>query len=287
VSLADIIVGTGAFKTGEFTLASGETSSYYVDAKLASCDPIVLATLAEHASAYMPGHDAVAGTVLGGVPLATAIAMETGRPLLMVRPEKKEHGTGRQVEGPALQGANVLVAEDVVTTGGSLIDAIQAVREDGYTVRHAVTIVDREAGAREALATARRSMREVSRPYALLVSRGTFAAAEVERDADPSEKEPGAGGGARPGTRGSHRTAGRIGHGREAALDRVLDALGGDEAVVATTGKLSRELYERRERTGTGHGRDFLNVGAMGSATPIGLGAALAETRQGVSGQQR
>lgn len=132
-----------------------------------------------------------------------------------------------------------------------------------------------ESGAREALEVARRTMRTESRPYALLVSRGTFEASAADRDRDVAVDEPGVGDGAPDGTRRRHPSGGGIGHGREAALDRVLDALGGDEAVVATTGKLARELYERRERTGTGHDRDFLNVGAMGSAAPIGLGVAL------------
>ncbi|MDX1612069.1 MAG: orotate phosphoribosyltransferase [Candidatus Thermoplasmatota archaeon] len=152
--LARIIVETGAFKTGEFTLASGEKSSFYIDAKLASTDPVVLSALAQHAALYAPGHQAIAGTVLGGVPFATALSLETGRPLLLVRPEPKEHGTGSQIEGQAPDGARVLVAEDVVTTGGSLIRAIEAVRDEGYTVDHAVTIVDRQAGGHEALAEA-------------------------------------------------------------------------------------------------------------------------------------
>lgn len=151
VSLAKLIVDAGAFKTGEFTLASGEESSYYVDAKLACADPAVLRTFAQHATMYAVGHDAVAGTALGGVPLAVALGLETGRPTFLVRGASKEHGTEGRLEGPVSGDEDVLMVEDVVTTGGSLVDAVEAVRANGCTVKHAVTIVDRQAGAREAL----------------------------------------------------------------------------------------------------------------------------------------
>lgn len=151
VSLPDLLAKTGAFKTGEFTLASGKTSRFYVDAKLACSDPVVLATLAQHAAPYAVGHDVVAGTALGGVPLAVALGLETGRPILLVRSASKEHGTESRIEGPVEEGQRVLVCEDVVTTGGSLVSAIQAVRATGCEVAHAVVIVDREQGAREAL----------------------------------------------------------------------------------------------------------------------------------------
>lgn len=152
VSLPDLIVESGAFRTGEFTLSSGETSSYYVDVKTACGDPKILSTLAQHGTVYAVGHDAVAGTALGGVPLAVALGLEAGRETFLVRPEGKGHGTGGRLEGPVDGDERVLVVEDVVTTGGSLVDAVEAVREAGCTVDHALAVVDREAGGREALA---------------------------------------------------------------------------------------------------------------------------------------
>lgn len=151
VNLARLIVESGAFKTGTFTLASGETSDYYVDMKLACADPALLNTLAQHGALYAIGHDALAGTALGGVPFAVALGLETGRSTFLVRGKSKEHGTQSRVEGPVDGTERVLLVEDVVTTGGSLLDAVDAVREMGCTVEHAITIVDRQQGARELL----------------------------------------------------------------------------------------------------------------------------------------
>jgi orotate phosphoribosyltransferase len=151
VSLADVLVDADAFRTGEFELSSGETSSYYVDVKHACTDPSVLKALAQHAQMYAVGHDAVAGTALGGVPLAVTLGLEVGRPTLLVRDDAKEYGTGERIEGPIEDVDQALVVEDVTTTGNSLCEAAQAVREAGAEVKHAVTVVDREQGARELL----------------------------------------------------------------------------------------------------------------------------------------
>lgn len=151
MSLATRLVEIGAFKTGEFELASGATSTHYVDVKEALSDPALLRAMAMHGKAHTPGRDAVAGTVLGGVPLATAVALEAGLPLLMVRPEPKAHGTGNQVEGRLEPGADVLVVEDVVTSGGSVLAAVEALRAAGATVRHVLCAVDRREGGRELL----------------------------------------------------------------------------------------------------------------------------------------
>lgn len=151
MSLAKLLVDSGAFKTGEFELASGKTSPYYVDCKLACADPAILTTLAQHGTMYMVGKDAVAGTALGGVPLAVALGLETGRETFLVRSSSKEHGTQGRIEGPVGGDEEVLMVEDVVTTGGSLVDAVETVRAAGCEVRHALTIVDREEGGREAL----------------------------------------------------------------------------------------------------------------------------------------
>ncbi len=150
-NLARLVIESGAFKTGTFTLASGQTSDHYVDMKLACADPALLNTLAQHGSMYAIGHEALAGTALGGVPFAVALGLETGRSTFLVRSQSKEHGTQSRVEGPVRGDERVLLVEDVVTTGGSLMDAVNAVRETGCTVEHAITIVDREEGARELL----------------------------------------------------------------------------------------------------------------------------------------
>jgi orotate phosphoribosyltransferase len=154
VTLADLLHDADALRTGEFELASGETSPYYVDVKHACSNPSVLRALAQHAQVYAVGHDAIAGTALGGVPLAVQLGVETGHPILLVRGEAKDYGTGSRIEGPVDDAEEVLMVEDVTTTGQSLREAVEAVRDTGASVAHAVTIVDREEGARELLTEA-------------------------------------------------------------------------------------------------------------------------------------
>lgn len=145
----------GALQFGEFTLASGAKSTYYIDIKKASTKPAVLGAIAKAMSEKINdlGHrpDRVAGVVLGSIPLATALSLETGIPLLMVRKERKDHGTGKLVEGDLEKGDDVLVIEDVITTAGSSMKAIAALREEGAKVNKVLSVIDREGGGRENL----------------------------------------------------------------------------------------------------------------------------------------
>lgn len=145
----------GALQFGDFTLASGAKSSYYIDIKKASTKPEVLALVAASMAAKMNElglkPDRVAGVVLGSIPLATALSLETGIPLLMVRKERKDHGTGRLVEGDLAAGDDVLVVEDVITTAGSSMKAIEALRGEGAKVGKVFSVIDREGGGRENL----------------------------------------------------------------------------------------------------------------------------------------
>ncbi|MCQ2070241.1 MAG: orotate phosphoribosyltransferase [archaeon] len=146
----------GALQFGEFTLASGAKSSYYIDIKKASTKPEVLSIIAKDMAAKIKelglAPARVAGVVLGSIPLATALSLETGIPLLMVRKEKKDHGTGKLVEGDLAEGDKVLVVEDVITTAGSSMKAIQALRGEGAVVEKVFSVIDREGGGRENLA---------------------------------------------------------------------------------------------------------------------------------------
>jgi orotate phosphoribosyltransferase len=146
----------GALQFGDFVLASGARSEYYIDIKKASTDPAVLRIIAEEMAARMKEDglmpDRIAGVVLGSVPLAAALALETGIPYVMVRKEKKDHGTGKLIEGALCEGDNVLVVEDVVTSAGSSISAIGVLRGAGAKVSDIISVIDREAGGREALA---------------------------------------------------------------------------------------------------------------------------------------
>ena len=98
--------------------------------------------------------DRIAGVVLGSVPLATALALETGIPYVMIRKEKKDHGTGKLIEGDLNAGDRVLVVEDVITTAGSSIKAIGTLREAGAEVKYVISVIDREGGGAENLAEA-------------------------------------------------------------------------------------------------------------------------------------
>lgn len=139
-------------RRGSFELSSGEASDVYVDVKEGYTDPRVLSRIASEVSRRVGDAEAVAGTALGGVPVATAASLKTGLPLLIVRKGRKDHGTSERVEGPLRDGMRVVVAEDVTTTGGSLLSAVRALREEGAIVERAVVVVDRDGGAVEALA---------------------------------------------------------------------------------------------------------------------------------------
>lgn len=145
----------GALQFGDFTLASGAKSKYYIDIKKASTDPKVLKLIAEKMATQLKEMDLkvdrIAGIVLGSIPLATALALETGIPYVMVRKEKKDHGTGKLIEGTLNEGEKVLVIEDVITSAGSSVVSIKTLREAGAVVEDVFSVIDREAGGTEAL----------------------------------------------------------------------------------------------------------------------------------------
>jgi orotate phosphoribosyltransferase len=149
--LEEEIVKAGAFKLGDFTLASGRKSDYYVDLRSVTTMPDLLAKVAKVMASHVGKCDRIAGVELGAVPIAVALSLETRIPFLMVRKQKKDHGAGKLVEGDLRPGQKVVFVEDTVTTAGSLIKAIEAVRELGGVVEKAIVIVDREEGARENL----------------------------------------------------------------------------------------------------------------------------------------
>jgi orotate phosphoribosyltransferase len=140
----------GALRFGDFTLASGAKSNYYIDIKKASTDPKVLylisQLMAESIQASGKRYDRIAGVVLGSVPIAAALSLATGIPYVMVRKEKKDHGTSKLIEGDLNKGDNVLVVEDVITSAGSSISAIGTLREAGASVEDIFSVIDREAG---------------------------------------------------------------------------------------------------------------------------------------------
>jgi orotate phosphoribosyltransferase len=139
---------------GEFLLRSGARSSYYIDKYLFTTQPALLRRLGVELAARLPSDtQRVAGTVLGAVPLATAVSLETGLPMVIVRVEKpKEYGTSKQIEGTLLVGDRVVLIEDIVTTGGASLAAVDVLQQARAEVLGAVAVVDREEGGAAAFA---------------------------------------------------------------------------------------------------------------------------------------
>jgi len=156
------MIAARAFRFGDFVLTSGRRSEYYVDGKQVTLDGRGLHLVArlglEHCREL--GVDAVGGLTLGADPIAAAIAALSGegvRPLsaFIVRKGVKEHGTGKDIEGPPLSmGMRVLLVDDTLTTGGTFLQARDAVAAAGATVAGALCVVDRQEGGQEALAAA-------------------------------------------------------------------------------------------------------------------------------------
>jgi orotate phosphoribosyltransferase len=145
-----------ALLEGDFTLRSGKRSRWYLDKYRFETDPDLLRELGERLGAACaeaePHAVRLAGPALGAVALAASAAMASGVPFIIVRDEAKGYGTGNRLEGPHEPGELVCLVEDVVTSGGALRDAVEAVRAAGLVVRHAVCVVDREEGGADALA---------------------------------------------------------------------------------------------------------------------------------------
>jgi orotate phosphoribosyltransferase len=141
--------------TGEFTLRSGVVSHEYFDKYRFESDPELLLAIAEAMKAAVPaGVEVLAGLELGGVPLATLLSQVTGLPALFVRKEAKTYGTCRLAEGGEIEGRRLLVVEDVVTSGGAILDAARELRALGAVLDRVACVIDRESGGRENLAAA-------------------------------------------------------------------------------------------------------------------------------------
>src|SRR6202171_2588505 len=147
-------------KHGQFTLASGKQSTFYIDARLTTMSPEGLSMIGPLALSALEetgwSVDAVGGLTLGADPISYAISYASARsdrPLraFTVRKEAKAHGTGKLLEGPFRQGDRVAVIEDVLTTGGSALRAIEAVRSAKGSVAGVLALVDREEGGRQAI----------------------------------------------------------------------------------------------------------------------------------------
>ncbi|MHC4156175.1 MAG: orotate phosphoribosyltransferase [Planctomycetota bacterium] len=144
-----------AYLEGDFTLRSGKKSKYYLDKYLFETCPDILKALGlEFARHLTDDVTLIAGAELGGVALAAATAMHTGKNWIIVRNAKKGYGTGKLIEGILNKGDVVLLVEDIATTGGQVLEAAKVIAEAGASVKKIVCVIDRMQGAEENITAA-------------------------------------------------------------------------------------------------------------------------------------
>ncbi len=149
--LARMIKGA-AYLEGDFTLRSGRKSKYYLDKYRFETQPAILRALGRMFAEYVSDSTTlIAGAELGGVALAAATSLETGRPFIIVRNAKKDYGTSNLFEGIMDPGASVLLVEDIATSGGQVLEAAKAIKQNDGKVERIVAVIDREEGARDAI----------------------------------------------------------------------------------------------------------------------------------------
>jgi len=155
-NLADALLAAGCVKFGEFTLKSGLKSPIYIDLRQIIAHPALLTRVA---GAYRPilrklRFSRLAGLPYAAIPIATAISLAESRPMIYPRKEAKDYGTKAEIEGEYQAGETVVVIDDLATTGGSKFEAIQKLTAAGLKVKDVVVLIDRQSGAKEALAQA-------------------------------------------------------------------------------------------------------------------------------------
>ena len=151
-SLAKKIYET-AHLTGTFVLRSGKVSNEYFDKYLFESDPVLLGEIATKMKALIPdGTEVLAGLEMGGIPVATSLSLMTGITAAFVRKEAKKYGTCKLAEGADVSGKKVCIVEDVVTTGGAIIDGVRELRALGAIIDTVICVILRDEKANEILA---------------------------------------------------------------------------------------------------------------------------------------
>ncbi|NIR02505.1 MAG: orotate phosphoribosyltransferase, partial [Gemmatimonadales bacterium] len=142
-------IKAAAYLEGDFVLSSGKRSTYYLDKWRFETNPELLREIVRALADLLPfpGPHRLAGVELGGVPLATALSLETGIPFLVVRRQTKEYGTAKGIEGVFESGERVVLVEDVLTTAGQAIAAAKRLAQAGLDVIRIIYVIDREEGA--------------------------------------------------------------------------------------------------------------------------------------------
>jgi len=155
--LAMVLVKVKAIQFGTFTLASGKISSYYIDLRTIPSYPGAYRTLTSVYGEFLrhefkeTSYDAIAGIPTAGLTLSSPIALKLEKPMIYVRKDEKDHGRGKLVEGVTRPGWKVLVIDDVITTGGSVLSAVEAIRAEGCDVVSASVVIDRLEGGSAAM----------------------------------------------------------------------------------------------------------------------------------------
>ncbi|PEU85239.1 orotate phosphoribosyltransferase [Bacillus cereus] len=138
--------------TGTFKLRSGQVSNQYFDKYLFESNPVLLVEITKQLKELIPPEtEVLAGLEMGGIPVATALSLQTGIPVVFVRKEAKKYGTCKLAEGVDITGKNVCVVEDVITTGGQILLSTKDLRELGVNVHHVLGVIERTKEGRENL----------------------------------------------------------------------------------------------------------------------------------------
>lgn len=141
-----------AYIRGEFLLRSGKISNEYFDKYQFEADPTLLNAIAEQMAAIVDDDfDYLGALEMGGIPIATALAMKLNKKIVFVRKHAKEYGTSKLAEGPGIEGKKILIIEDVVTSGGQIILSVDELRSRGAIIDTALCVIDRESGGTETL----------------------------------------------------------------------------------------------------------------------------------------
>lgn len=149
-------------RTGTFKLRSGQTSNEYFDKYQFESHPAVLKKIAKHLAKLLPKDTELLGALeMGGIPLATAIALETGHEIVFIRKQPKDYGTCRFAEGPDIKEKRVTLIEDVITTGGQVVLSTEDLRKDGAIITDVVAVIDRSEGKTEKLQKAELTLHTV------------------------------------------------------------------------------------------------------------------------------
>ena len=146
MQIKNLLLRYKAIEFGDFTLSSGQKSNYYVDVKTALTHPELLDVVARKINS-MRTFDVVAGVAVGGIPLAVAISTISAKPYVIIRKEKKDHGKSGMIIGNDVKNKDVLLVEDVTTSGSSALYGVDALRDAGANIHTVITVVDREQGA--------------------------------------------------------------------------------------------------------------------------------------------